>query len=196
MENYLLDSGFSHVWSKLIPYLLTVIFGLILAIIVYRRFKGNKKLAIVLSLFFLIVPFIGYFAVNPIYEGDFGINGKAISIRNAQTKKLKNGILVLAIPGCPYCMQSISTLKVMKNRKPEMNIDFSIIGTTDSSAVEPYSKEINGQFDVKLIENESVYTSITGSSFPTFILIENGMAIHSWTNNEFGAGAKDKIEGR
>jgi ABC-type proline/glycine betaine transport system permease subunit len=196
MEEYLLNHGFSHLLSKVIPYLLTIIFGLFLAIIVYRSFRNNKKLAVALSLFFLIVPFIGYFAVCPIYQGDFGVNGKSISIRNDKTKAIKNGLLVLALPSCPYCLESIETLKTIKKRQPKLKIDFGIIGTTDSSTIRLYKYPIDGKFELSFLENESAYTTYTGNNFPTFILIEDGMAIHSWSNNEFGVMAKDKIENR
>lgn len=194
MEEFFLSQGFSHLWSKAIPYLATICFGLLLARLVYTRFRSNKKMAVVLGIFFAIVPFIAYFAVQPIYEGDFSRNGKTISIKNETTKKVQDGLLVLAIPGCPFCLESISHLKQMKKRRPHLKIEFGIIATLDSAAIEPYKKAIDDKFSASFVANETLFTNVTGSSFPTFVLIENGVAIQSWTNNEFGVRAKDWVE--
>ncbi|MDG2463653.1 MAG: hypothetical protein P8M61_01065 [Crocinitomicaceae bacterium] len=194
METFLLDWGLSHTMSKIIPYVLVILFGLLLAILVHRRFKNEKRIAITLSLFFLITPFIGYFAVNTIYQGDFSDQGITISIKNQKTQMMRNGLLVLALPGCGYCMESIEELKIMKKRKPKLKIEFDVIGLFAEEAIGKYEKVIDGKFNVKPLKNDIEFTNVTGTSYPTFIMIENGKAVKFWTNNQFGVVAKDKVE--
>jgi glutaredoxin len=142
----------------------------------------------------LLAPFGVYFAVNPIYQGDFSQNGKDLKIRNAKTTSIDNGLLVLTIPGCPYCFESVQSLKYLKSRNPELKIQFAVTGTDDKSYLEGYKKEVNGSFDVVLYEKARTLVSETGGQFPTFVMIKNGKAIYSWTNDEFGVRAKDKLE--
>ena len=194
METFLLDWGLSHTMSKIIPYVLVILFGLLLAILVYRRFKSDKRIAITLGLFFLITPFIGYFTVNTIYQGDFSDQGTTISIKNLKTQIMRNGLLVLALPGCGYCMESIEGLKIIKKRKPKLKIEFDVIGFLAGEAIGKYEKAIDGKFKVKQLKNDIEFTAVTGTSYPTFIMIENGKAVKFWTNNQFGVVAKDRVE--
>ena len=194
METLLLDWGFSHTLSKVIPFVVIILFGLLLAILVYRRFKNDKRIAITLSIFFLIVPFIGYFAINPIFQGDFSDQGTTISIKNLKTQTMRNGLLVLALPGCGYCMESIEELKIMKKRKPKLKIEFDVIGLFADEAIGKYEKAIDGKFKVKQLKNDVEFTNVTGTSYPTFIMIDKGKAVKFWTNNQFGVVAKDMVE--
>lgn len=194
MEEYLLNFGMSHTWSKVWPYLLVLIFGILLSRLVYRRFKSRKPLAMGLALFFLLAPFVAYFAVNPIYQGDFGVNGQKQSFRNVKTTLFKEGLLVVAIPGCPYCMESIAGLKQMKLRNPNLKIEFAVCGSDDEAVLQGYKSEVEGKFKVTLLKNEAAFTDHTGNSFPTFVMIKKGKAVYSWTNNEFGVRARDWVE--
>lgn len=194
MESFFLEMGLSHTWSKVAPYLLVILFGLFIGRLVYRRFKSNKKMAVVLSMFFVFAPFVAYFAVSPIYQGDFGVNGTKQDFRNIKSTLFKDGLLVIALPGCPYCMESISMLKSIKDRRPELKIEFAVIGLGNREVIKSYEKEIAGKFKVVSLLNETAFTSKTGSSFPTYVMIEKGKVVHSWTNNEFGVRARDRVE--
>jgi glutaredoxin len=195
MENLLLNWGWSHTMSKLTPYLLLVILGILLMRFILKSSRIKNKIAkISVAVLLLLAPFGVYFAVNPIYQGDFSQNGKDLKIRNAKTTSIDNGLLVLTIPGCPYCFESVQSLKYLKSRNPELKIQFAVTGTDDKSYLEGYKKEVNGSFDVVLYEKARTLVSETGGQFPTFVMIKNGKAIYSWTNDEFGVRAKDKLE--
>ena len=194
MEASLLDWGFSHTWSKIIPYVLVILFGCFLAYLVYRRFSSNKKMAITLGLFFVITPFIAYFAVNPIYEDDFSVTGSQLDLKNTTTEALGDGLLVLAIPGCPYCLEAIDGLKAMKKKNKQLRIEFAVIGTFSEDGLAKYKEASAGKFPVVALENEQAFTNFTGHNFPTFVMIEKGKAVHFWTNNQFGVRAKDRVE--
>jgi|TARA_R110000737_G_scaffold345097_1_gene373181 glutaredoxin len=195
MENLFLNWGWSHTMSKLTPYLLLVILGILLMRFILKSSRIKNKIAkISVAVLLLLAPFGVYFAVNPIYQGDFSQNGKDLKIRNAKTTSIDNGLLVLTIPGCPYCFESVQSLKYLKSRNPELKIQFAVTGTDDKSYLEGYKKEVNGSFDVVLYEKARTLVSETGGQFPTFVMIKNGKAIYSWTNDEFGVRAKDKLE--
>jgi thiol-disulfide isomerase/thioredoxin len=194
MESFFLQLGLSHTLSKVVPYLLVLLFGLFIGRLVYKRFKSNKRTAVVLALFFVIVPFIAYFAISPIYQGDFGLNGKKHDFRNIKSTLFDDGLLVIALPGCPYCMESIALLKTIKERRPNLKIEFTVLGFGDNTVLEGYKNEVAGKFKVTRLLNESAFTSKTGSSYPTYVMIKKGKVVHSWTNNEFGVVVRDRVE--
>ena len=194
MEELLLNLGLSHTISKITPYLVCLIVGILLMRFILKSKIKKNAIKWVLAIILLLIPFASYFVVNPIYEGDFSKNGTEIKVRNAATTEFKNGLLVMAIPGCPYCFESISTLKQMKKRNPDLNILFAVTGTEDKSVLTDYIKEVNGAFKVELMPKAKALVSESGSTFPAFIIVKNGSAIYSWTNDQFGVRAKDRLE--
>lgn len=190
MEKMLLNLGLSFTAAKVLPYLFFTAIGVVMA---YMVFKRNLKPALKWPLVVLLaaVPFLLYFAINPIYQGDFSNQPKEIKLRNSYTTRIMDGLLVMAIPGCPYCLEATEVLKQMKDQNPKLNIHFMVIGDTLNLA--PYRDLSEGKFQVVSLENPPLFTANVGSSFPTFIKVQNGTALKYWTNNEFGVGAKDEL---
>ena len=195
MEELLLNLGFSHTLSKVTPYLFAILFGIMFMRQVCKSsYLKNIIAKWIIAILVLLLPFAGYFSVNPIYEGDFSQNGKEIKIRNAKTTELKNGLLVLTIPGCPYCFESIPSLKQLKKRNPKLNITFVVTGADDKSVMKDYLKEVNGAFQVELMPNSIALVREAGEFFPAFVMVKNGTANYVWTNDQFGVRAKDRLE--
>jgi hypothetical protein len=181
--------------SKLTPYLVMILFGLLMMRFLLKS-KGikNKAVKVTLALILLVAPFSAYFALNPVYQGDFSQNGKEMKIRNSKTTSMENGLLVLTIPGCPYCFESIGFLKKIQKRNPRLKIQFAVTGTEDKAYLTDYKREVNKVFDVALYTNASTLVKETGGRFPTFILVKNSEAIYAWSNDQFGVRAIDKLE--
>ena len=77
MENFLLSISLSFTVSKLISYLLFVVIGILLAFLFFKKSK-NKRISkipkLIIGLVLFVAPFLIYFAIHPIYEGDFSNN--------------------------------------------------------------------------------------------------------------------------
>jgi hypothetical protein len=190
IELFLLKNNFSWVLSKLTPYLLFAIAGILLSVALYQRFNNStvKKVSCVLALF---VPFAIGFSLNPIYEGDFSYTGT--KLKNTPVKINKNvDLLVITIPNCPFCYQSIGMLNLMKKRNPKLKIRYEVC-TSDSMLTMNY-REIAKVFDINLASDMHQSAQFASGKFPSFFLCKNGKAIERFSNNQFGAGAKDKIE--
>ena len=195
MEELLLNVGFSHTLSKVTPYLIVILLGILMMRFIFGSFfLKNKTVKWAVAFLLLLAPFFGYFAVNPIYEGDFSQNGKQIKVRNVITTKIENGLLVLTIPGCPYCFESIASLKQLKKRNPDLKILLAVTATEDENDLMEYKKEVNGAFRVELMTNTIALVAETGGFFPSFVLVNDGIADYVWTNDQFGVRAKDRVE--
>jgi hypothetical protein len=72
-----------------------------------------------------LIPFSIYFAINPIYDGDFANNCRTLNT-SILPEKVKAKLLVVAIPGCTYCMGSLETLKKLKTKNKNLDIQFLV----------------------------------------------------------------------
>lgn len=196
MESLFQSLGMSFTWSKFLPYIFMVLLGALAALFFYRKTSLKPLVKKSLAVLVFLLPLGLYFALNPIYEGDFNRDGASLSIRNAKTAEIQDGLLVIAIPGCPYCLESIGEMKKMKKANPKLAIHFMVTGSNDPRNLIQYKEEAKGNFPIGLLENTIALLSETGDNFPTFIRIKDGQAVEAWTNNDFGVRAKDKVLGQ
>lgn len=190
MEKMLFNLGLNFTAAKLIPYLFFTLLGVGLAYFAFRR-NLNPSLKWTLVVLLAIVPFLLYFAIYPIYNGDFSNKPFECRMRNSYTSAVEDGLLVMAIPGCPYCSEAIDELKKMKDRNPKLEITFMVLG--DALNEEPYRDLSEGKFKVISCDNPPLFNTTVGYSYPTFMKVKEGMAVQYWTNNEFGVRAKDDV---
>jgi hypothetical protein len=101
---------------------------------------------------------------------------------------------VITIPDCPYCLESIGRLKMIKKQQPEIDILFSVC-TTDPGKLELYKEVIGGDFDIEVAPNPEESMKFAGGSFPAFFRVTQGNPVYHWSNNQFGAGAIDDLIG-
>jgi thioredoxin-related protein len=192
-EMGLLNNGFSWTMSKLLPYLTLAIGGIFIAYTFAKGFKIKSKIlkiSIVVLLF--VAPFSLGFAFNPIYEGDFSSNGTVVKESKVAIDP-KYDLMVITIPGCPYCMESIGRLQLIKKRNPSVHILFSVC-TSVKEDLNLYRELIHGDFDLAMAENPKESAGLAGHAFPTFVQLKKGLPTYKWSNDQFGAGAIDEFE--
>lgn len=105
----------------------------------------------------------------------------------------ENHLTVITIPNCPFCHESISTLKKIKSRIPDLTIDF-IVCTSDSTSLEWYEEESKGELNMLIAKNKEELVSLSKEKFPTFVINDGNEIVRSWSNNSFGVRAKDWVE--
>ena len=174
--------------SKIIPYLLCLVGGFLFSFLIFRL-KGKIRL---LRFIVWILPIGIYFAINPIYEGDFSNTYRTEKITSLTAKLHSNELLVIAIPGCPYCFESIAALKIMKQRNPKLKITF-LVCSKDKKTVLPYAKEIDHSFEIVTTQNAQKWAKLVHGKFPSYIRLKNGK-LYIWSNDTFGCMAKDEVE--
>jgi thioredoxin-related protein len=180
---------FSWTILKALPYLATLLGGAFLFWI-FSKFKSNLSY---LKFIIWIVPFAIFFALNPIYEGDFSNDFRIISTQKLPQKTQGNQLLVITIPGCPYCHGSIENLKKLKKRNPNLNIRFIVCDSNPTSTKE-YKQEIHNDFKVESTKFGKEWAELTNGRFPSFIFNNKSNETKLWSNDGFGVRAKDEIE--
>lgn len=197
-ESGLLNNGFSWTMSKLLPYLTLAISGILLTYSFVKGFKTKSRIINILAgLILFASPFAIGFVLHPIFEGDFSSEG--VEIKESKLKiDAKYDLLVVTIPDCPFCLESISKLKLIKKRNPEVKILFSVC-TIDEKKLSLYRQLINGDFDISLAKDVEASVKLAEnngtSGFPTFVQMKQGNPVYKWSNDQFGAGAIDSFEG-
>jgi hypothetical protein len=188
MENFFIDLGFSYTLSKLLPYILMLISGIIVGLLVTR--KRKTKIKVLSSLLFLSLFFGIYFAICPIYEGDFSNSFREpkSKIKFSQNKTLT----VLPLPTCPFCIQSTETIKALKANHSKINIEYWILNGTSADSVK--YKKLVGESAVCINKKNTMdlYKLSTGT-YPTFVLSNHQKASKVWGNDTFGVRAWDAI---
>ena len=194
MESYFLESGMSWTMSKVLPYLVMILAGILLWIIakkVVRRMNKYMRWGLLLIVF--VAPFFVYFLISPIYQGDFSNN--SIEVEQSEKNAELNGkkLVVITIPGCPFCLEAIDQLLIMKNRVPNLELEY-IVCSSDSTSVDWYKEKGGEMINVRLAENKEEMAKIAQHSFPTFVLVDNKRPLRTWSNDSFGVFARDEIE--
>jgi thioredoxin-related protein len=199
IEKWVINSNFSWTSAKIAPYLLLVIFGILIArwfskFFIYKIISNRMKfLRPIVFMVITAIPFVVGFVLNPIYEGDFSKQGTEIQNQESINDFRKVDLAVITIPGCPYCYHSISKLKQLKARNPEMNIKF-IVCTSNSEDLKDYIAEGGKEIVVSKTKNIETLSKMAQGKFPTFVMIKNNKGAYRWSNDQFGCLALDQLE--
>lgn len=193
IEKTFIEYGMSWTLSKLLPYITLLLLGFLMA----RWFKRwiIFKLPVIRRIVFfgvLLLPLIVGFATNRIYEGDFSQAGTEITDGKKLSDFRNSHLTVIAIPGCPFCFESIAKLKILKERNPKMKIKFVVCTKTES--ISEYKKEAGTAAVVMKANNPETLAEMAEGRFPTFVLVKAGKPVYKWSNDQFGVRALDKLE--
>jgi glutaredoxin len=193
MEEILLNLGFSWTWSKALPYLNCLIVGIILFYFIQKLLV--KRWGKYVSSSIIIIPFLIYFIVHPIYEGDFSNDYTVFKNRSVSGDPTAEVLTLIAIPNCPYCKEAIALLNKIQQRTLTNKIDFVIL-SSDSASLNAYNHEKFEGLNFKLsIDSTEYLRKISAGRFPTFCLKQKDQVI-VWNNENFGAPAKDFVESK
>ena len=193
IELFFLDTGLSYTLSKLFAYLVFPLIGFLVWLIVKRWMK--KKVWKISSLIALcVVSFFIYFMQYPIYEGDFSNNSSPIAAKSELNDIQSEKLVVISIPDCPFCQQSIRRMVAFRQRHPKVKIEYRVC-VNDSlakKAVERYMQLSDNKIPVSKAEDSKNLAMIADMSFPTFVLVTPAKKV-KWSNNNFGVGALDEV---
>lgn len=189
-ELFFLDFGLSWTIAKVLPYFLFLLIGIVISYYLFKKSSKKKKLFLGVSI--AILPLIGYFILHPIYEGDFSNSPYLPDVKKVEELK-KDALVVIAIPGCPYCIESINKLNILKSRNPKLQIRF-LVCTTDSKDLKVYKNLLSKSIRVEKTKETEKLLAIANFGFPTFLTVRNGTIKKAWSNDNFGVRALDEIE--
>ena len=190
LEELSLNIGLSWTFSKIAPYLMQFIVIVLLSAVLAQLFGrnfGRKKLILLSS----IILFSGIsFAVNPIYEGDFDNTYEELIVGNIHDE-FKEGLTMVALPGCPYCFERIETLNNLKKHQKDLPI-YVVILNSDTSIMSQYSEKLSSDIKVLGAQNSKQLNQVVRGSFPAFIFSsKENRTLYFWSQVGFGSGAMD-----
>lgn len=186
----LFQNGSTWTRSQLVPYLLCWVSALNVIVFGISAFKKKVVGALVGATLASVIIGID-FRQHVIYQGDFSNNSVEIQSDYHQFKK--GTLSVITIPGCPFCHASIEMLKILKERQPQLDIHF-LVCSSDSLALEEYVEPIQGKFDLELFEDLKEIPKIGINGFPSFVYTDTNGKKLLWSNDGFGARARDFVE--
>jgi len=187
MENWLIHLGLSFTLSKLLPYIFFALTGVLLAWFLAKRF--TKKW--IKGLLFVTLPcaFFGiYFAIHPIYEGDFA--NESYTAETNLPFPSSTTLSVISLPHCPYCKESTKSMKILAKRG--VKVEYLIISEEKKDSMN-YAKLTGSKITCRLISRKFKLLALTRGSFPTFVLSNKHKVLKVWNNDQFGVLAKDEV---
>jgi hypothetical protein len=187
IESFFLDLNFSWTLSKISPLLMIIVFSIFIFWILKKLFPFKIRLFI--GVFIFITLTTCYFYVFPVYKGDLYDLGD-----QPKTKiklPINKRLIVFALPGCPYCHESVKYLQRLIERNSNIELEIWITGEQKDLF---YNSIISDRVKIKanIDSDETFY--ITNGVFPTFAITKNGKLEKRWSNQSFGTRALDEIE--
>lgn len=190
-----LDIGLSWTFSKIAPYLVQFIAVVMLSASLAQLFGTNygKKKLILIS---CILAFSGIaFALNPIYEGDFNNTYEELFAVHMEDE-FREGLTMVALPGCPYCFERIETLNRLNQYNGEVPISIIMLDG-DSLSMAEYSGLLDDNIAVIPAQNSKQVSQLVRGSFPAFIYTsKESKTLYFWDQIGFGSGALDWLSER
>jgi len=194
IESFLLQLNLSWFLSKLLPYLLFPVVGLIVGLLIIKFFTLRSKFKKIAVLILLPISSFGaYFAYSPIYQGDFSNKATEIIFKKKYSEISPNKLTVLSIPNCPYCFAAMNKMLLLKKRNPAIEIEFKVC-SSDPGSMRWYQDKGKDKIDVVLANDPKMMAKLADFSFPTFIINDQNAKVLKWRNNDFGVRALDQIE--
>jgi hypothetical protein len=191
LANYFLERGWSWTTSNILPYIVLFLAGFFIYLLLLRFVK--KKLWRWIAVFLLLlVPSGVYFGLYPIYEFDFVDASKEIVWPKDLTHVDEKGLVIVVIPGCPFCAEAMETANQLLERNPKLSIDVVVLAKSVED-LKAYRSKVDGRIAVIAATNEQTYVRMSHGRFP-FYLQRNGSRGYLWTHEQVGPMVLDRME--
>ncbi|MES2556624.1 MAG: hypothetical protein V4604_10760 [Bacteroidota bacterium] len=193
VELFFLNIGLSYTLSKVAAYLLFPLVGFLIWLLIKKRIK--RRVWRITTLVVLCAGFfVGYFLQHPIYEGDFSNNSSPVQVKSELDDIKTTKLVVISIPNCPFCQESVSRMLAFKERHPKVKIEYRVCvnDSLANDAVALYRKTTGNSIPVSKATDGKRLAGIADMSFPTFVLVTKSGKM-KWSNDHFGVGALDEV---
>jgi hypothetical protein len=194
--------SFGWMTSYLFPKVLVVTVAFVLIAIIWSMLRMSIGYKFLIGFLILGLSVGGYLIVNPPYiewtktgtDLTDATSGIPIEAYLNQNQPDFDGILCLALPGCPHCEVAVSKLALVKKRVPKLEV-LVFVFTDDSSRVGSFQKETGvDELPFVMVPDPATSSVLCQGSFPGFLYFKNGKIVHRWFNSEFGYPALDWVE--
>ena len=170
---------------------LVYILGLVLAVVLVKLGKSTdlkfKWIKYPLGIILFSLPFI----LNPVYPSDLadqsipveeGFEFEGMDIWKGESTE-NTTILAFYSTSCPHCLNSMRRFAISRKQSedyPPVFIGF--LGSEEGIA--SFFKQARAESDYTILEAEAFF-KMSGSTYPSFVLVENGIATTRWNGRTF-----------
>ncbi len=103
-----------------------------------------------------------------------------------------NRLVILSLPGCPYCLESMERMRIVKQRHPNLIIEYKVCHG-DSASIQWFEKYGKKDFDYSIASNVEMTSKLAQGLYPTYVL-PNKTFLKVWSVEQFGMSAIDEVE--
>jgi thiol-disulfide isomerase/thioredoxin len=195
----------SWMMGYLLPRLIMIVLSATLVAITVPLFSFTTKGRIALGVVLFSCAVGGYLAINLPYASDWKTQGEDISgkLSGSEIESVLNsespdfdGLILLALPNCPYCFVAYPNVELLKKRNPDLDV-VVFVSARDTAGVSFFREKVGeSEIQVYLISDRKQATELSEGRFPTFLYFKNGKVVYRWANNQLGFPALDWVENR
>lgn len=185
------------------PRILIVMFSAISLVAALPLIKLGRVGKVIVSVLILGACVGGYLSINLPYINDWMRTGTVVQYEAEMSEiraqlLLENpdheGIIMLALPSCPYCIEQFKTLKRLKLRNPNMDVSV-FVACKDSAGLETFNHHVDdSEIPTFRIGNQQEVSELSNGRFPSFLYFREGKIVYRWSNGQFGYPALDWVE--
>jgi hypothetical protein len=197
--NFGLNVGLPWTVLSILIWILILLLAAITAIHAFKILQGHSKFWVPILAF--TIPLGSYFAANPIYEGDYNKLGTSKDI--AENDILKdilgfksdfNGLVCVASPHCPYCLEAVREKVQMLHKRNKIDV-LVYMAFGDEKTIQDFRMRAESP-NVPIIVNSNPNSGldIDESVIPVFLFIKDSKIVYLWRNDQLGFPALDWIE--
>ena len=192
-SSQLISPGYSRIFDTNLPASIMICVVIVLvafALIKYGRATDIKIkwVKYPLGLVIFSAPFI----LNPVYPSD--LMNQSVAIESSfdlesfeglpvEYQASDKALLTFYSTSCPHCLNAMRRLTISKRQADDyIPIFIGFLGSEEG--ISAFFKEARAKFDYVILDSENFF-NLSGSTYPSFILLENGEATLRWNGRTF-----------
>ena len=202
IQHGIAEFGWGWMNSYLFPKGLLLVLSAILVYAIWPVFDSWKRLRFLGALLIFGVTIGGYLIVNTPYiewnkkgtDMTAKLAANPVEVYLNQNQSKFDGIVCLALPGCPHCEVVVPKLALMQKRVSQLDV-IVFVFSEDSSEVKSFQKDTGiDKIPIELIPDPKNSIDLCEGQFPTLLYFKDGKVVHRWFNSQFGYPAFDWVE--
>ncbi|TNE54941.1 MAG: hypothetical protein EP338_05705 [Bacteroidetes bacterium] len=198
VERIMTSWGLAWTFSKGLIYFLLFIASVFSGWLLGGLLAGKKKGLKWILLLLLGGTLFGFgFYRYPIYQGQFANDYKKVDLK---IEGEKYDLIILSLPNCPYCHETVPLIQRLKTREKELKIAYAVF-TKEENKLGSYAEELKGAAEV--FRAWDYFSQTQGEqllrdarhAFPAFLVLEKETG-RLYKGDGFGTRALDELENR
>lgn len=189
--------------SYLLPIALGVFLLITSLVLLWKSIPLNRLPKVIVSILLAVALMSSYLIFNPPYINDWHARGEkldeghflsAIECGPDSTLSDFTGLIMLALPDCPYCIEAAENLKILQHRTDSSSVRILLASNSENYIRSFINRTQVSVQTISACSNIHVMNDLSQGRYPAYLRVEEGEIVYRWSNGQFGYPALDMVE--